>query len=228
MIQPSNAGKKRLPVEDALAPIRPILHAILARFTQAADKNQRHRVMFVSPEHGDGTTTIATSTALMLVRHFRRKVALIEANLYNPAMASYLDIPAGPGLLEVADGDAVQADAVRNSKLNGLYVLTAGGGRAPHEGELAGEELRNLIADISCNHRFTIIDAPPLLERPETCLLLEHVDEVILVVRAGSTETDRAKAAVQILEDAGVHVSGVFLNRFKPDLPLGLGRLLAN
>ncbi len=224
MIQPSNASKARLPVEQDLPSIRPVLHSLLAQFTQAAETKKNHCVMFVSPESGDGTTTIATSAALMLVRHFRQQVALVEANLYSPAMAAYLDIPPGPGLLEVSEGAVEANDAVRNSKLHGLYVLTAGGGRAPHEGELASAEMRDLIAKVSREHRFTIIDAPPLLEYPETCLLLEHVDEVLLVVRAGSTYTKRAKAAIRIVEDAGVQVGGVFLNRYKSNMPFGIGR----
>ncbi len=223
-IQPSNATKARLPVEDALSSIRPVLHTLLAQFIQAAEKGEHHRVMFVSPESGDGTTTIATSAALMLVRHFRQSVALIEANLYSPAMAAYLDIPPGPGLLDIADDKIKAEDAVRNSKLHGLYVLTAGGDRGPEEGELANSAMRELIANVSHSHRFTIIDAPPLLEYPETCLLLEHVDEVLLVVRAGSTYTARAKAAAQIIEDAGVKVGGVFLNRYKSHMPFGIGR----
>ncbi|MCP3919685.1 MAG: CpsD/CapB family tyrosine-protein kinase [bacterium] len=224
MIYPTNAGRKQLPVEEALTSVRPIFHALLARFTQATEDEQHHRVMFVSPEHGDGTTTLAASTALMLVRHFRRDVALVEANLYTPAMASYLDIPPGPGLLDVADGTAEPEAAVRNSKLHGLYVLTAGGERRPTEGDLVGDELRGLITKASEEHRYTIIDAPPILEHPETCSLLEHVDEVLLVVRAGSTRAKRAKAAVRIIEDAGVQFGGVFLNRYKPDMPFGLGK----
>ena len=224
MIYPSNAERKKLPVEEAMSSIRPNLHALLAQFVQAAEENERHRVMFVSPEHGDGTTTIAASAALMLVRHFRRDVGLVEANLYSPAMAAYLGIPAGPGLLDYADGAAEAVDTVRNSKLHGLYVLTAGGNRRPMDGELAGSEMRDLIAEASSARRFSIIDAPPLLEYPETCLLLEHVDEVILVIRAGSTYAKRAQAAIQIVKDAGVQVGGIFLNRFRSNLPFGMGR----
>ena len=228
MTQPSNAHNAPLPVEAAMPQIRPILHAMMAEFIQAAGEKRNHRVMFVSPEHGDGTTTVAVSSALMLVRHFRSSVALVEANLYTPSMAAYLDIPPGPGLLDVAEGTATSEDAVRNSKLHGLYVLTAGGTRPPEEGELAGEHMRELIRQVSETKRYTLIDAPPLLEHPETCLLLEHVDEVVMVVRAGSTHEERAKAAIQIVKDAGVEISGVFLNRFKPDLPFGFGRLLQN
>jgi len=215
---PSNTNRARLPVEAALESVRPTFHKLLARLVQATEQSEHHRVMFVSPEHGDGTTTLATSTALMMVRHFRRDVALVEANLYTPAMARYLDIAEGPGLLDVADGDVKPMQAVRNSRLHGLYVVTAGGSRPPGEGELAGDEMRGLIDLVARSHRYTIIDAPPLLDHPETCLLLEHVDEVLLVVRAGSTKLAQARAAVEIVERAGVKFSGVFLNRYQPDL----------
>jgi Mrp family chromosome partitioning ATPase len=222
----TDTARGRLPVEVALDSVRPIFHALLAQFTQATEEHGRHRVMFVSPEQGDGTTTLATCTALMLVRHFRRDVALLEANLYHPAMANYLGMVPGPGLLDVVGGSTDQIDAVRPSSVEGLHVLTAGGRHRPDAGALAGEPLQSMIARISREHPYTIIDAPPVLEHPDTCLLLEHVDEVLLVVRAGSTQTRRAKVAVQIIENAGVKVGGVLLNRFKPHLPLGIGEHL--
>lgn len=217
---PSNSDRARLPVEAALESVRPTFHKLLAQLVQATEQADNHRLMFVSPEHGDGATTLATSTALMMVRHFRRDVALVEANLYTPAMARYLDIPEGPGLLDVADGEVKPLEAVRNSRLHGLYVVTAGGNRRPGEGELAGDEMRGLIDEVSRSHRYTIIDAPPLLDHPETCLLLEHVDNVILVVRAGHTTLARARAAVEIIERTGVKITGVFLNRYQPDFLL--------
>jgi len=216
--------KAWLPVEEALGSVRPIFHALLAQLTQATEGQRRHRVMFVSPEHGDGTTTLASCTALMLVRHFRRAVALIEANLYQPAMAGYLGMPPRPGLLDVANGVVEPEQAVRRSSVEGLSVLTAGGDRLPAVGELADEVVRGLITKVSQEHRYTIIDAPPLLEHPEACLLLEHVEEVFMIVRAGATQINRAKAAVQIVKDAGVRVGGVFLNRYRPNLPLGIGK----
>lgn len=224
MIHSSNSDKGRLPVEEAMASARSALHALLAQFIQAAGEKGQHRVMFVSPDAGDGTTTMATSTALMLVRHFRRGVALVEANVYSPSMAGYLDITACPGILDVSQGSTSPEEAIRNSKLEGLYVLTAGGSRTPEEGELAAENVRDLISQASELCQFTIIDAPPILEHPEACLLLEHVDEVIMVVRAGETQRKRAEAAIQIIEDAGGAVSGLFINRYRSPLPFGLER----
>ena len=72
-------------------------------------------------------------------------------------MASYLGIPPGPGMMEVADGEALPTAAVRNSKIDGLYALTAGECRAPIAGDLAAQALQSLIATISESMRFSII-----------------------------------------------------------------------
>jgi len=220
------SDERVLPIETALRPMRGRLHGLLGQMTKAFEGVERRRVMFVSPEHGDGTTTIAACAALMLIRHFRRDVALVEANLFSPALGGYLGIGAGPGLIDVLDGSVEPQAAVRNSKVDGLYVVTAGGQRESEDGELATARLRELIDQVSSEHRYTIVDAPPILEHPETCLLLEDVDEVFLVVRAGATLQERAREAIQVLEDAGISVGGVFLNRYRPHLPLGLDRWL--
>ncbi len=211
-----------LPIDPVMAAIRPTLHSLLAQITQSVGHKQNHRVMFVSPEHGDGTSTLATTTALTLVRQLRREVTLIEANIYSPAIAAYLDLPASPGLLEYADGLVDAENVVRSCRVRGLRVLTAGDCRTPEEGELGSDNLRSLISQAAKQQQFTVIDAPPLLEHPEACLLLDDVDEVLLVVRAGSTHASAAKEAVKILEEAGVSASGVFLNRFQADLPFGM------
>lgn len=218
----SSPRQVALPIDPVMAAVRPTLHALMAQITQNVGHKQNHRVMFVSPEHGDGTSTLATTTALTLVRQLRREVTLVEANIYTPAIASYLDLPPAPGLLEFADGIADAESVVRSSRVGGLRVLTAGDCRQPEQGELGSDELRRLISQVAVQQQFTVIDAPPLLEHPEACLLLDDVDEVLLVVRAGSTHEDAAREAVTVLEEAGVSARGVFLNRFTPDLPFGM------
>lgn len=226
MIGITKHSAESLPVQSALHALRGRFHGLLGQLTQASRTIEHYRVMFVSPEHGNGTTTLAACTALTLIRQLRRDVALVEANLYTPALACYLGIDSGPGLLDVMDGAAVPEAAVRNSKVEGLYAVTAGGDRIPDEGELADDSLGSLVDRVATEHRYTIVDAPPVLEHPEACLLLERVDDVILVVDAATTPRSRAQEAVKLVADAGGRVSGVFLNRYRSDLPFGFERLL--
>ena len=68
----------------------------------------------------------------------------------------------------------------------------------------------------------SIFDAPPLLTHPESRVLLEHVDGVVLVVRARSSRRADVASVKQILDDAGVPVFGSILNRYKSDMPFGM------
>ena len=67
-----------------------------------------------------------------------------------------------------------------------------------------------------------IVDAPPILEHPESKLLLGCTDQVVLVLRAGHTTRRQAKAALRLIEQSGVPVLGTVLNRFKGGLPFDL------
>lgn len=213
-----------LPIEYAFQSVRKVFAPLLATLLERTKGDERNRIVFVSPDPSAGTTTLATSAALVLVRSFRTDVALIEANLYRPAMASYLGISASPGLLDVADGRAEAEQSVRNSLVDGLYVLAAGSGRQPEEGEIATPVVRELLDKTSHDHRYTLIDAPPVLEYPESTALLEQADKVILVTQAGRTRMKRAQHAIELIRAAGVPVSGIFINRYKPHRPFGLGR----
>lgn len=212
----------RLPLELAFHAGRKTVDALCSGIARPGDRAGR-RVIFVSPRHGAGTTTIATSCALGLARKVRVDVALIEANTYTPGMAAYLGIPLGPGLTDYLDGHATQEQAVRNSQVPGLYVLSAGTPRHPIEGELATRHFRELMQAFSREHRYAVIDAPPIVDHPDARILFEFADTAVLVLQAGRTSTHEARSALRLIEDTGVEILGTILNRFQTDMPFGIG-----
>ena len=181
------------------------------------------RILFVSPVSGTGTTTIATWTALGLARNTGERVALVEMNGFSPALASYVDIPPQPGVVDVIDGHVEVGDALRNASVPGLEVLTGHGERPMGEHDFNPKRLSALLDQVCENHQFTIIDGPPLLEHHGARLLLPLVDGAVLVLRSGRTRKREAQNAVEILEQAGVPILGSVLNRFRSDMPFRIG-----
>jgi len=57
-----------------------------------------------------------------------------------------------------------------------------------------------------------IIDTPPLLAASDAAILATISDGVIMVLRAGSTETTAAQQAMQQLQTIGARVVGAVLN----------------
>jgi Mrp family chromosome partitioning ATPase len=203
----------------AFAALEQPVQAVWSALASRRGSDSQRRVLFTSPRHGDGTTTLAACSALGLCRNLRTEVALVEANPFRPALAAYTDAPATPGFAEVLRGEEDGAPALRESFEPGLSVLPGGALRASEPLDWRGQDARRLLEEGLRAFPFALIDAPPLLDRPVGRLLFEFADLVVLVVRAGSTTKTDARAALQILRDSGVPLAGVILNRFRKPLP---------
>ena len=212
-----------LPITAALGATGKSLEALWSHFVFAGGATTPRRILFTSPDVGAGTTTVATCVALGLARNVGETVALIEADRYSPGVAGYLGLTPGPGLIEVVDRKATVAEAIRNARVEGLYVVSAGASRLPREGDLGSAEARALLLHVQKQYSYCVIDAPAILEYAETRLLLQYVDVAVLVLRADSTTRQRAAAAARLIEEAGVPVLGTVLNRFRAPLPFGIG-----
>jgi receptor protein-tyrosine kinase len=70
--------------------------------------------------------------------------------------------------------------------------------------------LKTLLERVTPVFDWVILDSPPLLPVADASLLADHVDGVILVVRAASTQTSVAERACQELQ--GRNIVGVVLN----------------
>ena len=181
------------------------------------------RILFTSAEHGAGTTTVACAAALGLARNLDDSVGLVETNLYTPGMANYMGLEASPGLTDCLDGKVPAEEAIRNSLVDGLYMLSAGTQREPIPGELMRDKAREVFRLATQERRYLLIDAPPLIDRPESAIQLATAVYVVFVTRARSTKRGKARRAMQMILDSGTEVLGVVLNRFKSDLPFGKG-----
>ncbi len=213
-----------LPLEEGLGDLNRPLDILWSNFASVTGRNEeRVRILFTSPQHGAGTTTIACATALGLARNMNEKVALVETNLYTPAMSTYLGLPPAPGLTDCLDGKVETAEAIRNSQVDGLYVLSGGSPRTPRPGELISKKAGAIFAAAVEDRRYVLIDAPPVVDHPEANIQLEFADYVVLVIQARMTKSGVARRAMRMIHRSGTPVLGVIVNRFQSDLPFGIG-----
>jgi Mrp family chromosome partitioning ATPase len=182
------------------------------------------RILFTSPDHGSGTTTLAACTAIALCRNLAVGVALVEANVFTPALAAYLGCSATPGLAEVLRGEVPTKRGFQDTSVPGLRVMPAGAQSPDAPTEWTGAAARSLFAETIRAYPLSIIDAPPLLARPSARLLLGYCDSVVLVLRAGVASKPDARMTIQILQETGVRVSGLILNRYQSVIPFARRR----
>lgn len=173
------------------------------------------RLLFTSPHHGDGTTTLAACSAFGLCRNQRQRVALVEANPYRPGLARYLGLSPQHDFAAVLRAEAPGDQVLEESAEPGLSVVAGGTLEASERCDWHGPNVRMLLEDALREVPIVLIDAPPLLDRPAGRMLLDFCDLAVLVVRAGVTRKDDVRLAVQVMRDAGVPLAGVVLNRFR-------------
>ena len=180
----------------------------------------RHRekplkvVVFTSPLPGEGKTLSAINFALVGAAR-GLKMLLIDADLRCGQIAEVLGCNQAPGLSEVLAGRAVPMAAVRHVSLgqHGTIAVMSSGARPKVPGGLLTlERMQTMLSVMTPNYDFVIIDSPPVNLLADASLLGSAADAVLLVIRAGHTEADDLRFAINQLGTTGAPVLGTLLN----------------
>ena len=181
-------------------------------------------VAFTAPESGAGTTSLTASAAAGLARHLRLRIAVVEAHMSRPFLASACGVDQRPGLSEVLLGAVPLESALRSPEaLPNLTVLPAGAPRQAAPGEFAGEAFAQVMQTLRASHDAVLVDAPPTLEEPGTLALLRSAQAAVLVTRARASRKAGVEEATRLIEGAGTRLLGAVLNRWRPELARGIG-----
>ena len=165
-----------------------------------------------SAEKGEGKTTTAVNLAIAAARS-GQKVVLVDADLRNPRLHKYLDLPGTPGLTNTLYDEAV----LTPTDIDNLVFLPAGE-EVPNPSELLGSgRMRHLITVLTDEADLAIIDTPPALPFSDPSALLPHTDGALLVAAAHMTDQRAFDRAYTRLNDVHPGVVGAVLNRFDPE-----------
>jgi Mrp family chromosome partitioning ATPase len=227
-----------VPAESLIEPLWRTRAALqLGGVVQNGQVGPPRSILFLSPETGDGKSRLVAGLALVK-RDAGERVAVIDADLRRPAQAQLLGVGGAYGLAEVLAGTvslgevlrmapstpaplgAEQpvagvglATAVRQDATGSIAVLA---GEAPVSNPPAvlanramPELLRSMAEDFDC----VLIDAPSPLEASDAMPLLNVVDGIVLVARAGYTRDVAAERLAQLLaRSASAPVLGTVVN----------------
>jgi capsular exopolysaccharide synthesis family protein len=176
----------------------------------------RYKVLQVtSPGVGDGKTTLAANLAISVAQSGRRAL-LVDAELRQPRLHELFGLPNRRGLSSLIAGEHTLAEAVQESGVPGLSVLTAGPVPANPAELLTSPRFQDVVASLREQYDFVLIDTPPLLAVTDPAVVAPRVDAVLLalrIVKNGRPQAERAKEILASLETPvlGVVVNGVAL-----------------
>lgn len=197
------------------------------------------KVLFVSPEAGDGKSTVVAGLALVQ-REAGDRVVVVDSDFRRPAQAQLLGVNGERGLAEVLAGrlplneamQRVQAQAPAGStstssdsaitatqqQTSGSVTVLPGGGLVANPPALlASQMMPKLLDSMAADFDFVLIDAPPPLAVSDVLPLLPAADVVVVVVRARHTGETAARRLVELLKrTASAPVIGTIVNDVRP------------
>ena len=145
-----------------------------------------------------------------------RKVLLVDCDLRRARVHSSLGLSPESGIAEVLLGQSsLDAALVKVGDLN-MEVL--GVRQAPPNPSelLASTQMRELMAELSSRYDRVILDTPATLGLPDSKIVSELCDGLVVVVRAGVTPREDVHAALEVLDSQrllGVVLNGVDTSR---------------
>jgi capsular exopolysaccharide synthesis family protein len=175
---------------------------------------QVRAVVFTSAQPGEGKSTTVVNLALSLT-HRGSSVLLIDSDLRRGTVHHVFDVPRGPGLSDVLRG-AIPFEQARGQvqveQGGTLHYLTTGSLPPNPSAMLASADLRVFLEYLRQQYELIILDSPPVNMMTDAAILGAIVDGVVIVARAGVTQSAALGYAMEQLSHVRVPVLGVVLN----------------
>ena len=180
------------------------------RLRELGSSGKLKTLLITSPLPHDGKSTVCLNLATALAEGGKKNVLLVEADLHQPVLTSYLRLGAWPGLAECLEGKVDPQSAVRRIDPLNWYLLPAGGPRANASELLHTAALAGLMSTLSPRFDWIIVDSPPVLPLSDAASLTRHADATLLVARADCTVREAIEETIAII--GRQRIVGIVLN----------------
>ncbi|MCZ6766687.1 MAG: CpsD/CapB family tyrosine-protein kinase [bacterium] len=176
-------------------------------------------LLFTSAANGEGTTTIATNFARFLAMQGMTRVLVVEMNARNPAFASEFSMNGDRGVTDYFTSRTELTSLVQPLEGINLDVLHIGTPEPTTIQVNLSKVFPRFMAEARRHYDTVIIDAPSIINFPETPAMAPHVSGVVLVVHTRKTKREVVQRAMDAIRNFDGRILGVVLNRKRYYIP---------
>jgi capsular exopolysaccharide synthesis family protein len=150
-----------------------------------------------------------------------KRTLLIDNDLRRPRVHKAVGIENTIGLADVLAKQVTVDEAVHETEIENLYVMSAGH-IPPNPTELLHtERFGHVLDELREKYDRVIFDSPPIGAVADALILSQTVDAVLLVLKFGQTRKDILKRSIEQLEGIGAPLIGCVLNDIKREAGYG-------
>ena len=184
------------------------------QFAQAGKELKTIAITSCTPNEGKSMTI--ANLAIVLTQA-GKSVLIMDCDMRNPTVHKNFNLSNKVGLSSCISMGTAVADAVQETGIEGLDVLTAGV-IPPNPSELLGSErMQNILQRAKEEYDYVLIDTPPVLPVTDSLVLGSMVDGLILVIDSGEIKVEMAREVKNQLVHSGANILGVVLNKVRSE-----------
>lgn len=211
------SNKQRRSLITKTAPKSPIseqYRTIRTNIQFSSVDEELRSIVVTSSGPGEGKSTTVANLAVVFAQQGKR-VLLVDSDLRKPTTHYTFQLMNNIGLTSVLTKQANLHDAIRETDVENLHILTSGP-IPPNPSELlASNAMKQLLDDVYEIYDLVLFDAPPILAVTDAQVLANLTDGSILVTSSETTDKDAALKAKELLENTKSKLLGAILNNKK-------------
>jgi capsular exopolysaccharide synthesis family protein len=210
----SDTKRKLVTFFDPKSPISEQYRTIRTNIEFSSIDEDMQTIMVTSAGPSEGKSTTAANLAVVFAQQ-EKQVLLVDADLRKPTVHYTFNLTNTFGLTSVLSKQMQLVEAVNESEIENLGILTSGP-IPPNPAELLGSKAMNhFLAEARQHFDVIIFDTPPMLAVTDAQVLANKCDGSILVVYSGKTEMAEAEKSKELLKAVKSKLLGVVLNHKK-------------
>lgn len=182
----------------------------------AMNDSENNIITITGPAPFVGKSFVSANFATVLASAGKR-VLLIDGDLRTGHLHQYFGLERGIGLADAIAGYVPPEKLVHKAVVENVDFISTGKlPRKPAE-LLASANLEHLLHVFSHTYDFVLIDTAPILAVSDALAIARYSGTVFNVVRAGITTVSEIEDSIKQFNQAGIAITGVVLNDFKPN-----------
>lgn len=207
----NHEGRKLITKLAPKSPISEQYRTIRTNIQFSSVDSEIRSITVTSTAPMEGKSTTIANLAVVFAQQ-GKKVLLIDADMRRPTVHYFFQLPNTIGLTNVLTKQVDLQEAVRETDVTNLSVLTCGP-IPPNPAELLGSvSMEYLLKEAYKMYDLILFDTPPVLAVTDAQVMANLTDGSIMVVSSGKTDREGAQKAKELLTATKGKLLGVILN----------------